>query len=91
MTENSGLPQNTIRLLVFMEAHWPTTGSAKKLIEFERRAASHGNSGVNPNIAIAAVRARIRVLSVPAQTRGLYKYRNLFYKLLIPEGRQSFV
>jgi glycosyltransferase involved in cell wall biosynthesis len=51
--ENSGSSQKTIRVLAFMEAHWPTAGPAKNLIEFGRRAAAQGNSELSANVIIA--------------------------------------
>ena len=52
-TELSDSSQKAIRVLAFMEPHWPTAGPAKNLIEFGRRAAGQGNSGISANIAIA--------------------------------------
>ena len=52
-SERSGSQQKTVRVLAFVEARLPTTGPAKNLIEFGRRAAVKRNSGLSANIAIA--------------------------------------
>ncbi len=51
--QNSGPLQKTIRVLAFLEARWPTTGPAKNLLEFGRRAAGNRSSGLSANLAVA--------------------------------------
>lgn len=51
-TENSGSLKKSIRVLAFMEARWPTTGPAKNLIEFARRAAGNPYSELSANIIV---------------------------------------
>lgn len=52
-TESSGSLQKTVRVLAFLEARWPTTGPAKNLLEFGRRAAGNKSSELSANISIA--------------------------------------
>lgn len=51
--ENSSALHRTVRVLAFLEARWPTTGPAKNLLEFGRRAAGSKSSGLSANISIA--------------------------------------
>jgi len=51
--KSSGSSQKTVRVLAFLEARWPTTGPAKNLLEFGRRAADNEGSELRANLAIA--------------------------------------